>query len=679
MNNSKVAFIHSIRLRLIVAFLVPIIGIVFLGVSSYNRASKALTENYKEQSQQTAEVLRQYIDLITGSETEAFTIYLVDKDLQFYFKDQLDKTAAISIKSTYNDTLREKTNLNAKLSDIYFISDGGKSLMARTVTMADDAYSCFEASSEGQAVLAGPTDWHLFGADDALDAQMGTNVGTYALRWVRKLGNLPQAIVIDFDATSIRETMSVMDAGEGGYVALVTTDGKEFYSDSAVATSVFFGQSYYDAAVSSADISGNQMVKVNGENYLFVYSKFDEQGDMVAALIPESEMLSQTAGIKSMTMLMTIVAIAIAMLLAILISGQMLSTIRYILRKLNKVADGDLTTELVPKGKDEFALLCKGINHTVGNVRDLIVGVNDVSSQVSSSAIHMADASNTFKSTSGNIQAAVNNIEKGAGKLDESSADCLGQMDTLSGKIGEVSVNADEIGRLAGSAGEMINSGMNAVRGLTDSAEDTRRITSDVIVAIKALEERSNAIYDIVTAINGIAKQTNLLSLNAGIEAARAGEAGRGFTVVAQQIRVLSAQCMDSANQISSIVDEISDKTAEVVAIASKAEDAVTSQSQVVTDTEESFSVIQTQVNALIEALGTITANVHDIDESRNQTLRSIESISEVSVETSNYSTEVNDATQTQSEAINNLDNASKQLQEKADELVNMMKAFIVE
>lgn len=88
---------------------------------------------------------------------------------------------------------------------------------------------------------------------------------------------------------------------------------------------------------------------------------------------------------------------------------------------------------------------------------------------------------------------------------------------------------------------------------------------------------KSKSISNIVSAINDIAEQTNLLSLNASIEAARAGDAGRGFSVVAEEIRKLADQCLASSSQISSIVDEIVSKTGEVVNIARQAEDAVSS------------------------------------------------------------------------------------------------------
>lgn len=678
MQTDKVPFIFSIRLRIIAGFLVPVIGILILGVSSYNKAASSIINAYREQTQQTAEVLDQYITLITETEKEEFKSYFAEQTLTYYFKDMLQKSDAISAKTTYNEALRDKLVRDSKISAVYMLSDSGKTLVGKTASVVDDAYSQFEKTSEGETVIANPYEWHLFGNDPVLDEATGMS-GDYAIRWIRKFKDIPQVLVIDFNATEIRSALDILDAGDAGYVAIITTDGKEFFSDDSVTdTGVFYGQDFYKNAISSEDKSGNQMVKANGVSYLFVYSKIDDAGNMVAALIPQEDILTQTVDIQQMTTAITIIAAIVAVILALIITRQMAGTIKYILRKLDRVAAGDLTTHLEPKGRDEFALLCTGINNTVGNVKDLIKGVNDISDQVSEAAKNMAEASDTFKETSGDISKAAQRIEVGAGKLDTNSADCLCQMDTLSTQIKEVGTNADEIGRLTNQTGDTISEGIDSVEGLTKSATATSRITDEIIVAIKALDERSHAINEIVSAINGIAKQTNLLSLNASIEAARAGEAGRGFTVVATEIRDLSNECMNSANQISEIVAEITARTTEVVNIAGQASEIVSSQSAAVEQTKASFDKINDQVRGLIDALSIISDNVNVMNESREVTLKSIESISEISSETVNCSDEVNSATGTQTAAIDGLDAAAIQLEMKAGELIEMLGSFIV-
>ena len=113
-----------------------------------------------------------------------------------------------------------------------------------------------------------------------------------------------------------------------------------------------------------------------------------------------------------------------------------------------------------------------------------------------------------------------------------------------------------------------------------------------------------------------------------------AGDAGRGFSVVAEEIRKLSDQCLESAGQISEIVNEIVKQTSEVVSTAKEAEEAVSSQTGAVSGTTNSFMQIRKQIARLSDALEVITNNVYNMDTSRNKTLGTMEDISAVSAET---------------------------------------------
>ncbi len=678
-DRQRVSFFHSIRFRLIIAFFVPIACVVALGIISYNRASAAITEEYKNQTLQTANVLNEYVTLIIDSEKEEFKAYLVETDLEFFFKGSLDKLKSTTVIREYGEEFLAKTVRDSKVRDIYFLGDNSRCILARSLPVEDNAYETFMASNEGEAITSDPASWHLFGRNDELDTAMGFHVGEYALRYVRKFGNYNAAIILDFDAETIREVLSILNPGTAGYVAVITTDGSEFYSDSEKDNAgLISGKDFYQNALASENTSGAYMVNYNGTPYLFAYSKINEFGDMVVALIPKEDITAKTDNIKVFTLILTVFAVAISLVLAILISAKMSGTINYILRKLKKVADGDLTTELHAKGKDELALLCGGINHTVGNVKNLITKVNEISTEVLASSDEMEEASKTFSSTSEDIRSAAGRIESGTDKLNINSQNCQDQMEELSEIIRDVTGNTEEVSRFTKETENTIEEGIASVRGLTERSDATSDITAEVIGAIRELEEKLQAVHGVVKTINDIAKRTNLLSLNAGIEAARAGEAGRGFTVVAEEIRNLSTQCMESAGMISDIVNEVASKTEEVVATAGKAEEIVSSQTEVVEKTRESFDTINMQVSRFIDSIGTIVDNVKRMDKARTETLSSIEGISEITGETVGCAGEAHEAAGLQKSAIGNLDEASEKLKEKAEELIKILGSFTV-
>ncbi len=679
-KNVKVPFLKSMRGRLIMSFFVPVVCIIILGVVSYQRASDAIISNYKSSTEQTADMMQQYVSLIVSSEKDEFKTYLSDSDLAKYFGGMLSDENAGTTKGDYKGTITNKQTLDSKLDGIFFVADDGMSIYNDSYSLPSDAYSAYAATTQGSQVVNDAYSWYVFGQDEEADAALNLSTSGYCIRLARKMNEQSAVMIIDLSASYIREAMQSLEPGTNGYVALVTDDGTEFYSDSAVTPlePLIYGQDFYLEAMASEDESGSATVTIGGEEYLLVYSKLSSGDAMIAALIPSERILAESQDIKQLTVVVTIVAALVALALGVAISGQMAGTIHYILRQLHKVSRGDLTVHLTSKKKDEFGILCEGINDTVANVKELIVHVNTVSTQLNEAAGHVADASATFMETSHDIQQAVSEIEIGVNKLDSGSEDCLTQMDSLSGKITNVSQNADEIGKLTSSTGTTINSGIESVQGLTDSAQSTTEITRHVISAIEELEEKSKSISRIVSAINDIAEQTNLLSLNASIDAARAGEAGRGFAVVAEEIRKLSDQCLTSAGQISDIVGQIVAQTGDVAEIARQAEEVVSTQAGAVEETTSSFRQIDRQVESLITALDTITSNVQEMSGARSQTLQAIESISAVSAETAACSSSVYTTAGTQLDAIENLDRASKQLRERADSLIDVLSSFTV-
>ncbi len=676
----EIPFYRGIAAKMIVCFLVPVVGVAVLGSVSYQKSSDAIVNTYKESVQQTTDMMEQYISLVATSEKDEFKSYLTEQDLKKYFGGLMERGEENTTRRDYQSRLRNKLSIDDKLHSIYFLADSERSIDSGIGKLGNNLYTDYKNTTQGAEVTQTSTGWFVYGPDLESDNVIGMRTHNYSLRIVKRVNSQNAVMVINLSAEYVRSAMQALDPGEGGYVALVCMDGNEFFSDNTVELDepLIYGTDFYQKAMDSKEETGNEMVTLNGESYMFVYSKLSIGNVLVTALIPSARLLAQSSGIKGLTTALTIICAILALALGFLLSRSMAGTIKYILRQLRKVSKGDLTVHLQAKTKDEFKLLCDGINDMVDHVKSLIRDVNAVSEEVGAAAVHVAQTSGTFMATSQDIQNAVLEIESGVNKLDTGSDNCLNQMDSLSGKINNVSSNADEIGKLTNAAGETINVGIASVQSLTESSESTAEITRNVIVSIEELQEKSKAISHIVSAINDIAEQTNLLSLNASIEAARAGDAGRGFSVVAEEIRKLADQCLASAGQISSIVKEILAKTGEVVTIARQAETVVSSQTGAVEDTTASFRQIDELVAQLIAALQTITNNVQEMNGARNETLSAIESISDASTQTAACSSSVHNAAGTQLDAVKNLDEASQSLTAKAESLLDALSTFQV-
>lgn len=677
--RSPIPVYRQLRTKLIASFMVPIICIIVLGVVSYTKAADAIIANYEKSVQETVHMTNQYMTLAVDTAYSKYKPYLSDTDLHSYFSGLMGSTPAETLALTYTRNLDSDVDTNALVNNLYFISDEMPSITTGSPSAAA-LYTAYLETPEGMAVSEDRSTYHLFGNLSDADEALGTNNTKYSLRLAKHMDNCDAIMLIDIDRRTIMDSLAAMEEGSGSYVALVTHDGTEFYSDGTSKDNSLFGSADFYKRIVGSESGGMEYVTYNEEAYLFLYSPMYSnqatQSAMICFLIPESTILEQVAGIKTLAVSLVVFTVVIALILSILLSSRINGNIYYILRQLKSVSDGNLTVQLHSRSKDEFKLLALGVNSMADGMKSLISNVTVASDSLTLAADQVSSSSSSFLKAVENIQDAIEEIETGVSQMDEHSGDCLTQMDSLSAKISHVTGDTTGIVNLTQSAGSSINDGISSMSVLTESAHKTSEITENVIAAIEALSEKSRSIEQIVETINSIAKKTNLLSLNASIEAARAGEAGRGFAVVAEQIRQLADQSGKSAGQIQVIIDDIVVSTSEAVEIAQEAETTVEFQEKAVAQATESFTAMDNQIHSLLESISAISESIRNMEHARSTTLNAIESISSISAETSAGSSHVNRTVTAQHDAIQTLDTAAGTLQKRAAELAALLQQF---
>lgn len=668
-----------IRFKLIFAFLIPVIFIIALGVVSYQKATTQIIATYRDSVDQTVSMMNQYLTLSFDTVQSSYKSYMNDDTLKKYLNGMYDNDASASFNTpnTYEDDFIKAVTTDALISNIYVLSDKEKTI-STTKTAETGLLSAYLESAQGQILSADKAKYYLFGNQSELDAKLGTDASKYSVRLARYFSNAPAMLVIDFKPSVLENTLSSLDGGEGSLVGFVTCDGTEYLSSLSAPTedSAFVGKDYVTEAFASEEASGFSYVE--DDNYLFLYSKIGSRNAMICALIPQANIIGQTAEIKNISMILVIAASIVAILLGSVLAGQYGGSIYYFIRRLKKVSAGDLTIEVHSKRNDEFQLLADGICDMINHMKLLVSGLKDVNEELSRAANDMSAASQHFLTTSQDIQSQVGEMRQGIEKLDEGSEDCMQQMDSLSDTIGSVSTHSDQISELATGTASAIHTGIESVEHLKENTSSTIQITSSIVDTIGKLTEKSKAIDSITEAINEIAEQTNLLSLNASIEAARAGEAGRGFAVVAQEIQKLADQSLHSSGEISRIIEEIETTTEEATQVARQAESVVDDQNRAVNSTTDSFRQIDNKVEGLLKSLQQINDSVADMENQRNTTLSAISGISAVSAETAAGSSNVATAAEKQLAAIQELDKATSALAARSEELTTLLSRFQV-
>ena len=289
---------------------------------------------------------------------------------------------------------------------------------------------------------------------------------------------------------------------------------------------------------------------------------------------------------------LSIIAIILGALIAMLITRSITSPLGVAVDMAQRISRGDLTSSARPQGKDELAKLLETLNEMNGNLADIIGQVKQATDVITTSSTHLSRTSDDV----------TERAEVQTDRVMQISA----AMQEMLASVSEVASNATSV---AGAAARTQQIAADGNSNMVRSMDSTQRILDSVVsssTAITSLSSEIKRIDDLTRVIKDIADQTNLLALNAAIEAARAGEQGRGFAVVADEVRRLAERTTSSTMDITQMVDVIGGKSEEVVA-------AMQHVSQEVQDGTETNKVTQDILRDIVAAAEEVNHMVHGI------------------------------------------------------------------
>ncbi len=443
-----------------------------------------------------------------------------------------------------------------------------------------------------------------------------------------------------------------------------------FYGDTRIITTIeksdgsgrLVGTKATDAVIAQTlkggqDYLGTNVVINNRPYFAYYIPLKNSDGTIVGMCFAGRLAEDVSAGIAKAVMMCLVSGIVIIVLVVVLgfflnkiLSAQM----HKVADNLEQLADGDLSVEvdekLLSRG-DELGVIGNSTKVLVDKISDIIGKLKNASEDLSANSANLSASAAQANDAAGQVAAAMDDISKGAVSQADSIQTAVNNTESIGKSIEGIS---ESVGVMNDASVEMKDScrtAMETLNNLIKHSEKVAESVDSIATKIGSTNESANAISELTDAINSIASQTNLLSLNASIEAARAGEAGKGFAVVASEISTLADQSKQSADKINEIVVRLIKDASESVEVMKVLSENVVEQKQQLSATQDDMDKMQTNITGVADSADDIAdkiSNLRSDNEGLGQIIEDLSAISEenaASTEETNASVEELSAT----------------------------------
>lgn len=497
-------------------------------------------------------------------------------------------------------------------------------------------------------------------------------------RPIRNNGRIVGVIGASIDLEILSELAANYNPGNTGYGFIVENNGKIIaHPDEELVSNMADVSHLAPVKAVIAEKTGISEYSYDGENKLAAYLPIKETGWGVVVQLTAKEAFQPVVDIVRGAVISIIITVLVAIVVAFIMGNYVTKPIIKAADFAQEISTGNLRLDkLEIVSRDEIGNLGESLNNMLSGLKTMIAQVINISNQVAASSQELSASGEQVGEVAEQVGTSIQDVASGAEEQSIKVGETSSNVKKLIDSIKRVDISTNELSSSAVELTDKLNQGVSSVQESVGNISEMKENTLEVSKTINTLGERSREIEQIVELISGIAEQTNLLALNAAIEAARAGEAGRGFSVVADEIRELAEESAKASDKITKLVKQVQTDSLGAVEEMDNNVQLVEVSVESINNTGGIFSVIEEHTVNLKEQLKNISKNVTNMSEYSNNLEKTAENISSVSEEFASNSEEVAASSEEQLAATEEIVSSARHLAEMAQELSRTVDQF---
>ncbi|KDR93854.1 methyl-accepting chemotaxis protein [Peptoclostridium litorale DSM 5388] len=509
--------------------------------------------------------------------------------------------------------------------------------------------------------------------------------GTTIIPAAKPISTLAQKLgvmIIMYDLEKFTQPIGDISVGSTGFIYILDEDGNTLYNKdikngNEYASSRLIKNSIEKLGDENSDAAGFGFHTIGGIKNAAAFEKLQNAPWLVVANIKKSEFESGMYAVRNFIFILTAFIVVICMASAFKFSKNIETPIKSIVQLMNKVAKGDLNVNADFAVNKEIKGLNDVFNLMVKELKMLIENISTASESMNRASGYIGEISGNACEFTDDMACVVEQVYIGASNQTTELENASGELLDLDGLITHTNGHIENMMKTSAQTDQLIGSGVRHMDIMEEKSNTAYSCSMEVESEMKSLVDQIDRIQEIVATIAMISQKTNLLALNASIEAARAGEAGRGFSVVAGEIRKLAEMVKCESDTIKEITEGIRVKTHSMARISSENGMAIKLQREAVKDTKIAFDDILKSIMCMIEDINRVEGNISRINAMKDGIINSVSQISQIAQSAAAMSESANEKSKIQFKIMEDMKKESDDLDGLSQNLKESIRIFV--